>query len=128
MADAVATQTLFEGKRKVIMKFTNVSDGTGEAAVSKVTMSALTPVPISVNIQRIWYTTDGMAVRILWDATTDVLAWALPNANSDCLDFRDIGGIVDNGGSGATHAIQFTTVGHTSGDTYSIVLELTKNY
>ena len=33
MADAVTSQTIFDGERKAIMKFTNVSDGTGETAV-----------------------------------------------------------------------------------------------
>ena len=30
MADAVATQTLFDGNKRVVQKFTNISDGTGE--------------------------------------------------------------------------------------------------
>ena len=31
-------------------------------------------------------------------------------------------------GSGKTGDIDFTTVGHSSGDTYSIILELVKDY
>jgi len=30
MADAVTSQTLIDGGKQVVMKFTNVSDGTGE--------------------------------------------------------------------------------------------------
>ena len=41
MADAVTTQTIIDGERNCIMKFTNVSDGTGESAVAKVDVSAL---------------------------------------------------------------------------------------
>jgi hypothetical protein len=38
MADAVASQTIFDGERVAIMKFTNTSDGTGE---TKVQLAAL---------------------------------------------------------------------------------------
>ena len=41
MADAVATQTIIDGDRNVVQKFTNVSDGSGESAVVKVDVSAL---------------------------------------------------------------------------------------
>ena len=35
MADTVTTQTIQDGDKIAIMKFTNVSDGTGESAVKK---------------------------------------------------------------------------------------------
>ena len=41
MADAVTSQTIVDGERNCVMKFTNVSDGTGESAVAKVDVSAL---------------------------------------------------------------------------------------
>ena len=47
MADAVATQTIQDGARKAIFRFTNVSDGSGEAAVKKIDVSALTADPVS---------------------------------------------------------------------------------
>jgi len=43
MADAVTTQIIHDGDRQVVMKFTNISDGTGEAAVQKVDVSTLQP-------------------------------------------------------------------------------------
>ena len=78
MADAVATQTLFDGSKKVIQKFTNISDGTGESAVKKVDVSALASnsdgtACTGVVIERIWWQCIGMKVQILWDATTDIL-------------------------------------------------------
>ena len=36
MADAVTSQTLIDGDRYAVMKFTNISDGSGESAVTKV--------------------------------------------------------------------------------------------
>ena len=41
MADAVTSQTIFDGDKKVIQKFTNISDGTGESEVKKVDVSAM---------------------------------------------------------------------------------------
>mgnify|MGYP003313126533 CR=1 FL=1 len=39
MADTVTSQTIVNGPSKLIMKFTNTSDGTGESAVKKVDVS-----------------------------------------------------------------------------------------
>ena len=41
MADAVTSQTIIDGSKTAVLKFTNVSDGTGESAVTKVDVSAL---------------------------------------------------------------------------------------
>jgi hypothetical protein len=128
MADAVATQVLFESGDALVVKFTNISDGTGEAAVTKVDVSALTPAASEVFIERIHWATYGMAVRVLWDATSDTVAWLIPQDSEGCIDFTKTiaGRLVNDAGSGKTGDIQFTTVGHTSGDTYSIILELRK--
>jgi hypothetical protein len=133
MADSVATQIVQDGERFAILKLTNISDGTGEAAVVKVDVSALATnargVACSeVKINKIWASTDGMAVRLLWDATTDVLAWALPANVTYGLDFSQFGGIQNNSGTGKTGDLVLTTVGHTSGDTYTLVLECLKVY
>ena len=134
MADAVATQTISDGAKYATFKFTNVSDGTGEAAVTKIDVSALSKDPVTgqsctkVSIDHIWFSTVGMSVKVLFDATTDVLAWHILADYSDDLDFSSFSGISNNAGSGVTGDIQFTTVGHTSGDTYSIILKVLKSY
>ena len=43
MADAVASQTILDGERLFIAKFTNISDGTGETGVIKIDVSTLSP-------------------------------------------------------------------------------------
>ena len=42
MADTVTSQTILDTPYRLVMKFTNVSDGTGESAVKKVDVSAFT--------------------------------------------------------------------------------------
>lgn len=125
MADAVASQTVLDGPRNVVMRFTNTSDGTGESAVTKVDVSALSGAPGRVSIKRIEYSTQGMAVRLLWDATADDLIIDLPQNVTDVLEF-DAGGLQNPKSTGYTGDIQFTTIGHSSGDTYTVVLHMIK--
>jgi hypothetical protein len=124
MADLVTSQTLFDGVRNTVMKFTNTSDGTGEAAVLKVDVSALNGAPTRIKIERIRYSVAGMVVRLLWDATTDVTIVDLQG--DGVLDCAGFGGLYNNAGTGVTGDILLTTVGHTSGDSYSLILEMAK--
>ena len=83
MADAVTSQTIQDGERVAVLKFTNESDGTGESSVKKVDVSALTTNSAgesctSVSLARIYWATRGMGVDIEFDATTNVLAIPLP--------------------------------------------------
>jgi hypothetical protein len=129
MADAVTTQILHESPSDLVVKFTNISDGTGEADVNKVDVSALTPAASRVILDEIIFATDGMAVRIEWDATTDVPAFLVPANQNGRLNFCNMGmasGIPNDAGSGITGDVFFTTVGHTSGDTYVIILVFRK--
>jgi hypothetical protein len=133
MADAVASQTLLDGERLFIAKYTNISDGTGETAVNKITVSSLAKNAAGlacngVKINKIYATTHGMEVRILWDATTDVFAWMLPQNTNYLMDFSSFGGLQNNGGTGVTGNVAFTTVDASSGDMYTIVLECIKTY
>ena len=133
MADAVATTTIIDGPRKAVIYCTDTSDGDGEAAVTKVDASALSQNTdldscTGVRLEKVVFSNVGMGVKILWDATTDVIALELPADYSDTLDFSDISGLPNYAGSGKTGDIQFTTVGATSGDTYSVTLYCIKEY
>ncbi len=126
MADAVTTETIVDGTRKVVMKFTNYSDSTGETTITKVNVSDLSPAATDVKIAKVWFSTGGMAVNILWDATTNVIALTVPADQTNCFDFRPIGGLTNNAGTGVTGDILFTTVGAGAGDSYMIILEMDK--
>ncbi|MBU3734883.1 MAG: hypothetical protein FGM60_04665 [Candidatus Planktophila sp.] len=133
MADAVASQTLFDGERVAIMKFTNISDGTGENKVVKVNAGLLNPSASGaacngVTINKIHASTHGMEVQIYWDATTDVLCWIVPQNSQYTWDWEKIGGLVNNSGAGKNGNVLFSTVDASTGDMYSIVLEMVKSY
>ena len=124
MTDAVSSQTLVDGARNVVMKFTNTSDGSGESAVLKVDVSTLSGAPSKVRIDRIRYNVTGMVARLLWDATTDVTIVDLQG--DGVLECSGFGGLYNNAGTGVTGDILLTTVGATSGDSYTIILEMSK--
>ena len=133
MADAVTSQTIFDGDKYVIMKFTNISDGTGESAVKKVDVSALNTnirgdTCTSVAIEKIWWQCIGMKVRLFFDATSDAFIIELGENQSGHHDYSEFNGLINNAGSGKTGDIAFTTVGHSSGDTYTITLKMRKTY
>lgn len=131
MVDTVTSQVVFDGERTAIMKFTNVSDGTGETAVLKVDVSALQAssfgkVCDGVTLERIHASINGMSVSILWDANTDVPAFiAAPGMYT--FDFCKLQ-LPNDGGAGKTGDVLFTTIGASAGDTYTIVLEMIKSY
>jgi len=134
MADAVTTTSVVDGPRTAVIYCTNTSDNSGESAVTKVDVSALSSSPegdacTGVRLQKIVFTNVGMGVKVLWNATTNVIAAQLPADYSDTLDYSDISGLPNvAAASGKTGDIKFTTVGHSSGDTYSVVLYCIKEY
>tara|TARA_R100000455_G_C6253052_1_gene109398 strand:- start:531 stop:932 length:402 start_codon:yes stop_codon:yes gene_type:complete len=133
MADAVAVTTIEDGPRNAVFYLTNISDGTGEANVKKIDVSALSSLQdgtscTGVRITKITYSNVGMGVKLTFDATTDVLAIQLPADLSDQLDYSDISGFPNYAGSGKTGDVLLTTVGHSSGDSYSIVIQCIKEY
>ena len=134
MADAVTTTTVIDGARNAVIYCTNTSDGTGEAAVVKVDVSTLSSLQngtacTGVRLEKVVFSTAGMAVKLLWDATTDVIAVELPADYSDTLDYSDLSGLPNvAAASGKTGDIVLTTIGHTSADTYSVVLYCLKEY
>lgn len=133
MADAVTSQTLLDGERLAIMKFTNISDGTGETAVTKVNVANLArsgsgQACTGVIVNKITSVCHGLEVRMLWDATTDV-PFFLSTINTNYEnDFAGIGGITNNSGAGKNGNIVFTTADQSLGDTYTVVLEMIKTY
>lgn len=133
MADAVTSNTLMDSDRVAIIQLTNTSDGTGESAVKKVDVSALSAnsagqACTGVRLAKIVYSTFGMSVKLLWDASTDTICWDLNENYTDSEDFTEFGGIRNTAGSGKTGDIMLTTTGHASGDSYVIVLTLYKDF
>ena len=141
MADVVTSQLLENGPRRVIYKFTNVSDGTGESGVVKVDGSSSGPLGVIQQGQTIYpgvhmklvdmaYDIRAMALRIQWDASSAVDIWIASGDGAGPFAFLDsragFQGIANPNTTGATGKILFTTIGAALNSSYSIVLSLVK--
>ena len=131
MADVVASQTLLDGERLFIGKFTNISDGTGETNVVKVDVSTLSAnaagnACTGVKINKIWISTHGLEIRVLWAEPTIVTQGTQNNIYE--IDFSTFGGLTNNAGAGVTGDITFTTSDQSAGDMYAVVMECIKTY
>lgn len=129
MADVVTVKKIMDGEGTVIVHLNSISDGTGETDVVKVAAADLCPIPVNMALEEIWYSTAGMAVRLEWDASPDQVIWLLPQDMSDHLDFRSFGGIrpFDAAAPNFVANVLLTTIGHSNGDTYSIVMKFRKS-
>ena len=107
MADALTSQVIEDGPRNAVLKFTNVSDGTGQTDAVLVDVSTLSSDPLTgqvcngVVLQGITYSNVGMGVELFWDATTNVPLLNLLENWSDQLDFTPTG-IPNSGAAGKT--------------------------
>jgi hypothetical protein len=133
MPDAVTSQTLVDNQTTAIILFTNISDGTGESLVTKVNVAnlaanALGQACTGVSVQKIHTACHGMEFRLFWDATTDVIFFASAQNDQYTFDFSNFGGLRNTSGTGKTGNILLSTADQTNGDTYTLVLEMTKYY
>ena len=131
MADLVASTVMQDGARTAVLRFTNVSDGSGESAVVKVDASALAAMTngeksTNIKIMKCWWSVSGMDVDLLWNADANVHAITLTSDGAGFLDFSSFGGLQNNAGAGKDGDILLTTRGHTNLDTYTVVLEVSK--
>lgn len=126
MADTVSSQTIINGARNLVMKFTDESDGTGESGVTKVdaTSSTISAPGVHLKIARIIFDVQGGSVRLKWNANTPTDIVILDFAGT--MDFTFFGGLTNPNATGADGSITFTTVGFVSGSSYTVVLEMLK--
>lgn len=129
MADTVSTTVLHNSPRRLVVQITNLSDGTGESAVTKIDKSTYTGLngsePTSLQIETIKGEVAGMAVRLYCDRTTDLTICQLGGIAEVNLDYRNVGGFNTNT-AGDTGDILLTTTGHSSGDSYNLIISMRK--
>ncbi len=128
MADTVDVKKVYEGLRNVVYRLTNESDGTVEAAVTKIDKSTLTgpngaePSGLSL-LEANWNVPDGYVV-LEWDHTTNDEMLVCSGNNS--VSFEGYGGHHDPDSTGGTGDIVLTTDGFVDGSSYDITLAFKK--
>lgn len=146
MVDTVKVSVLVDGPRHLAVNLINTSDGSGESSVTKVDLDATShtstkaagmahiaqgkSVLASLSIVEAWYSIQGFeGVRLAWDHTTDSTSLVLP-AGDGYLDYKDVGGLHDDG-TGGPGDIKLSTISAGAGaanDTYTIKLILKKKW
>ena len=134
MANTVTTTTVLKGKKRKVLYVTVLSDGTEETATVLYDSSALnTPDPLTCTINRVFCSINSASTgaagvlanaKLLFDASTDVLALGLPINSAGWLDFTSVGGLKNYAGTGITGDILLTTLGLQSGDSITLILDL----
>lgn len=122
MANTIETQVLNRGAKNVVLKVHIHGDGTGEETdtlIADVSAYGMT----EVTIREVQSALDGFSVELLWDATANVHAVAIPQSNSH-QDFSKFGGIINNAGAGKTGDILMNTLGILINDYGTFTLHL----
>jgi len=138
MASTNTLQVITNNYRNVVIRATQVSDGTdGESvtiynATSGGSFGVTAPggqiiyPGIFTKIIGLHYDVQDMKLMMRWEATADQDILALGNAPED-FDWRSFGGIrVPSGLAGATGSIKLVTKSPIVGATYSVILRLRK--
>jgi len=134
MADLVLNQTVYQGDKKLITHYQNVSDSSG-GTTTVVDVSGLTAdkngtACSTVTLNKIWYsvsmTAKVDAMKLMWDADTD--ATFLTLEQSGFLDYSSLGGIPNNKATNYTGDVKFVMPACTSADSATITCEWLKNY
>ena len=138
MADTVTSQTLVDtAGTKTVMKFTNISDGSGETLVTKMDSSALTFMTedATKTVAKIWWsinTTNGKSgVELLWacSGTSSANATIGFFSGTGYHDYYTAGNSIPNNATLTANTspagdILFSTKGFVAGDNYTIILEV----
>ena len=134
MADVVTSQTLVDTSgTKTVMKFTNISDGSGETLVTKMDASALTFMTedATKKIAKIWWainTTNGKSgVELLWAGTTNSTIGFF--SGTGYHDYFTSGNSIPNNATLTANTspagdVLISTKGFVAGDNYTIILEV----
>ena len=133
-ADTVLNTTVFDGAKKVITHY-NVVSGDGEGSTTAIvdvsglssnngkTCKTVRLNKVSFNVS---VTAQADALRMQWDATTDVVFQSL-NGEME-YDYSDFGGLKNTKASGYTGDVNIVLPACAAGDSGTVVCEWIKVY
>jgi hypothetical protein len=134
MADTVLNTTVFDGSKKLITHYNVVSDSSG-GTTKIVDVSALAKSPagkscLTVRLNKVSFnvsvTAPVDAIRMLWDADTDVVFQTL--AGEMEYDYSSFGGLKNTEATNFTGDVNVTLPACSNGDSATIVCEWIKEY
>ena len=134
MADTVTSQTLKDSASTWAVKLTNISDGTGEAGVVKVSANTLVASDggstqrLSIN-KIFWNVARGTSslqdprVTLAWRGTSNTTIVTLTGSGTLDLTTNLQAPLTNNAGAGANGDILLTTTGFTASSGYTVILD-----
>ena len=134
MADTVTSQTLKDSASTWAVKLTNVSDGTGETGVVKVSANTLVASDggstqrLSIN-KIAWSVASGTSatisprVTLLWRGTSNTTIVTLTGSGFWDLTTAGQCPLTNNAGAGANGDILLSTAGFTASAAYTVIIE-----
>ena len=133
MADTVLNTKVFDGAKKLITHYNVVSDSTG-GTTKIVDVSGLTSnngkTCKTVRLNKVSFnvsvTAPVDAIRMLWDADTDVVFQTL-NGEME-YDYSSFGGLKNTEATGFTGDVNITLPACSNGDSATVVCEWIKVY
>ena len=133
MADTVLNNIVFQGDKKLITHYNVVSDSTGNTT-KIVTVGNLTSnngkTCKTVRLNKVHFnvsvTAPVDAIRMLWDADTDVVFQTL--AGEMEYDYSSFGGLKNTEATGFTGDVNITLPACSNGDSATVVCEWIKVY
>ena len=134
MADTVLNTTVFDGSKKLITHYNVVSDSSGGTTkivdVSELAKSPAGKSCLTVRLNKVSFnvsvTAPVDAIRMLWDADTDVVFQTL-NGEME-YDYSSFGGLKNTEATNFTGDVNVTLPACSNGDSATIVCEWIKEY
>ena len=134
MADTVLNTTVFDGSKKLITHYNVVSDSSGSTTkivdVSELSKSPAGKTCTKVRLNKVSFnvsvTAPVDAIRMLWDADTDVVFQTLSGEME--YDYSSFGGLKNTEATNFTGDVNVTLPACSNGDSATIVCEWIKVY
>lgn len=135
MANTVTVTKIMEGPRHAVFHIYLKSDGVAGELTDQTLIDPtadLSPAgtaSASLTVEKIWYSNVGFDSILEFDATADTPIWKIPAvSDSNKIDFKEVGGLKDRSGAGATGKITITTSGFTAAtDEGTMIIRIRKD-
>lgn len=125
MAATVTITTINSGEKFCVKRVAITGDAAGD--VSAQALFSAAEVGTAAGIESVEFQTAGTAAVIHWVATTPTVAVVLPTDSHGRVDYKNIGGLHSNAGTGKTGALTITTVGLAANDYLTATIVMRKS-
>ena len=123
---AVSAVTLKDTDFETVVKVTTTGTNSAASIVDASALEGAASNPRLAIVACQW--TTGSQTNILFDATSNDVALSLNGNGAYNTGAQSMPSIPNPASSGVTGDIMFTTVGHSSADSYTIIMQVRKSY